>query len=53
MSATSEKQRKFFGFVRGIQKGMSKGSVKAMKVAHSISPMKAKEFAMKMKKIKK
>ena len=53
MPATSEKQKKFFGLVRGIQKGVSRESAKAMKAAHSISPMKAREFARKMKKIKK
>ena len=50
MPATSEKQRKFFGLIRGIQKGTAKGSSRARKVARSISPADARDFARKRKK---
>lgn len=50
MPAESEKQRKFFGLVRGIQKGTAKGSARAHAVARAISPKSAGEFARKVKK---
>lgn len=49
MPAVSEKQRKFFGLVRGIQKGQSKGSARAKAVARAISAKSAGEFASSVK----
>lgn len=47
MPATSEKQRKFMGVVRGIQKGTTKGSPAAGKAAKSMSAKQVKDFAKK------
>jgi len=45
MPAETEKQRKFFGFVRAIQKGEAHGSAKAEKAAREVSPADVKKFA--------
>ena len=50
MPAKSEAQRKFFGLVRGIQKGESKGSAKAKKAAKTMSAKSVRDFAKKKKK---
>lgn len=44
--SVSKKQRRFFGLVRGLQKGDTKtASLGAQKVAREISPSDAKDFA--------
>ncbi len=45
MPATSARQRQFFGLVRAIQQGRTKGSARARKVAGSISAKDAADFA--------
>mgnify|MGYP000915409463 CR=1 FL=1 len=52
MPAKIEKQRKFFGLVRAIQKGQAAGSSKVQKSAHSISAEDASDFARKSKRQK-
>lgn len=53
MPAETEKQRKFFGFVRAIQKGEAHGSAKAEKAAREVSPADVRKFAHSVKKGKK
>ena len=50
MPAGSEKQRKFFGFVRAIQKGEAHGSPKAEKAARTMKVSDVREFAHSVKK---
>ena len=50
MPSTSEKQRRFFGLVRAIQKGEAHGSPKAEKAARSMSVSDVRDFAKSTKK---
>lgn len=50
MPSSTEKQRKFFGFVRAIQEGKAHGSAKAEKAAREVSVADVKAFAHSVKK---
>ena len=49
MPAVSEKQRRFMGFVRAIQKGEAHGSPKAEQAARTMKVSDVREFAHSVK----
>ena len=49
MPAKTEKQKKFMGVARGVQKGSTKGSPEAKKAASSMTAKQVKDYATKKK----